>query len=219
MITTLDRPHRTLTVSALAEVVCRVAADRSLWAPLVDHDAAGPRWSRLPVPEGVDVWVASWPTFERTELHSHADATAAYTAVEGVITDVRLDDAGRLLPRKITSGVVEFVAPDEVHDIRNEHVERAVTIHAYSPRLSEVRYFSWHNRALSLERVARTSQPAAATQAGQLPQKLTSASSTAKPWATEGSKQGAAPTAQGTSSTAPHDLQMTWWWLSPRPSS
>lgn len=116
---------------------------------------AGERhWARLQVPEGIDVWVGSWLTFERTELHSHVDATAAYTAVEGVITDVRLDSLGRLLPRKITPGVVEIVRPDEIHDVRNEHVTRAVTVHAYSPRLTELRYFNWSDRTVTLDRVS-----------------------------------------------------------------
>ena len=37
----------------------------------------------------------------------------------------------------------------------------------------------------------------------------------AKPWSSEAVRQGAAPTAQSTSATAPHDRHTTWWWLSP----
>ena len=115
----------------------------------MNFGAGEQHWARLAVPEGIDVWVVSWRTFERTELHSHVGATAVYTAVEGVVTDIRLDANGRLLPRKISTGVVEVVRPDEIHDVRNEHVVPAVTVHAYSPRVRELRYFSWENRAVT----------------------------------------------------------------------
>jgi hypothetical protein len=44
---------------------------------------------------------------------------------------------------------------------------------------------------------------------------MTSASSIATPWSSDGVKQGVAPTAQSTSAMAPHDRHTTWWWLSP----
>ncbi|GMA86040.1 hypothetical protein GCM10025868_12900 [Angustibacter aerolatus] len=52
-------------------------------------------------------------------------------------------------------------------------------------------------------------------QSGQVPQKTTSASSTAKPWAAEGVRQAASPTTQSTSTVRPQARQTRWWWLSP----
>ena len=50
---------------------------------------------------------------------------------------------------------------------------------------------------------------------GHRPQKMTSASSTTKPWASDGSRHGAAPTAQSTSAVSPQLRHTRWWWLSP----
>lgn len=55
----------------------------------------------------------------------------------------------------------------------------------------------------------------AGAQDGQLPQNTTSASSTAKPLSADGVRQGAAPTAQSTSSVRPQWRHTRWWWLSP----
>src|ERR1700684_1954100 len=49
---------------------------------------------------------------------------------------------------------------------------------------------------------------------------MTWASSTEEPWSSDAVRQGASPTAQSTSATAPHDRHTTWWWLSAtRPSN
>jgi hypothetical protein len=40
---------------------------------------------------------------------------------------------------------------------------------------------------------------------------MTSASSIEKPWSSDAVRQGASPTAQSTSATAPHDRHTMWW--------
>lgn len=149
---------RTLSETELVDLVRRVAADRSSWEHLVDLTGTGGErhWAKIEVPEGVDVWLISWQTFASTDLHSHGDASAAFTAVQGTITEIRVDEQGRLLPRKFSPGVVQVVRPGEIHDVRNEVVEPAVTIHAYSPRLTEMHYFNWDNRTVTLDRIERS---------------------------------------------------------------
>ncbi len=148
------------TERALSAIVRRVAGDPSQWAHLV---RLGPQrsWARIEVPEGVDVWVISWPTFEATELHSHGDATAAFTTVAGAITEIRPDADGRLVPRTFAPGVVQVIRPGEIHDVRNERVTPAVTVHAYSPRLTTMNFYRWDAGRLSLDHVVRSDDPEA----------------------------------------------------------
>lgn len=148
------------TERALAAIVRRVASDPSQWAHLV---RLGPQraWARIEVPEGIDVWVISWPTFEATELHSHGDATAAFAAVVGAITEIRPDAAGRLVPRTFAPGVVQVIRPGDVHDVRNERVTPAVTIHAYSPRLTTMNFYRWDAGRLFLDHVVHSDDPEA----------------------------------------------------------
>ncbi|XVX20918.1 cysteine dioxygenase [Actinomycetota bacterium] len=143
----------------LAEVVRRVAADPQAWRPLVHFDRGERHWARLhhpEVPADVELFVVSWRTFERTDLHSHGGATAAFTVVEGVVHEVRVDPRGRLMPRQFVPGIVATVGPDVIHDVRNERAVPAVTVHAYSPGLTDLRYYSWQDRQVRLERVVRT---------------------------------------------------------------
>lgn len=149
-------PVRTLSETELTDLVRRVAADRGCWEQQVNFTGDERHWAKIEVPEGVDVWVISWQTFQSTDLHSHGDATAAFTAVRGTITEIRPDEQGRLLPRKCSPGVVQVVRPGEIHDVRNEVVEPAVTIHAYSPRLTEMHYYNWDNRRITLDRIERS---------------------------------------------------------------
>ena len=57
--------------------------------------------------------------------------------------------------------------------------------------------------------------PRADKQSGQVPQKITSASSIRKPWSSAVWRHGAWPAAQSTSVVFPQVRQMRWWWLSP----
>lgn len=146
-----------VTEALLADVVERLARQRERWEPLVRLDAGERTWAKIPVPEGLDVWVIAWGTFQRTELHSHDDATAAFTTVAGVVTEIRPDSRGRLIPRKIPPGLTQVVAPGEIHDVRNEHVTPAVTIHAYAPRLTSMTYYRWDQGQVVQDRVVHAS--------------------------------------------------------------
>ena len=150
-----------VTEALLADIVERVAAERDRWEPLVRFGDGERTWARIPVPEDVDVWVISWGTFQRTELHSHGDPTAAFTTVAGVITEIRPDAHGRLIPRKFPPGLTQVVRPGEIHDVRNEHVKPAVTIHAYSPRLTTMTYYTWQHGRVVEDRVVRNSDAGA----------------------------------------------------------
>lgn len=126
----------------LPQIVSRVANTPSLWrrhAHLAGHDRS---WTRITVPENIDVWVIVWGTSSRTELHDHGDAETAFTTVRGRLTEIRPDASGRLIPRRFAPGVIATVAPGELHDVTNEFAETAVSIHAYAPRLETMTFYA-----------------------------------------------------------------------------
>ena len=90
--------RRRLTEALLSDIVERVAANPQTWAPLVG-DGRSHTWARVPVREDLHVWVATWPTFQGTLLHSHDYATSAFRTVRGVLTEVRPDERGREIGR------------------------------------------------------------------------------------------------------------------------
>ena len=51
------------------------------------------------------------------------------------------------------------IEPGQVHDVRNELVEPAVSIHAYSPRLTEMTYYAWRDGAAAPVRTVVSDEP------------------------------------------------------------
>lgn len=151
--TLTDTALARVTRALLQDVVERVATRPDLWEPLVAAPPVGVRWERLPVPDrapggarqgadgAVEVFVVTWPTFTDTRLHSHDGATSAFVPVRGVLTEIRPDERLRLVPRKFAPGVTGVLDGYDVHELQNEHVEVAVSIHAFSPRLRSVTWW------------------------------------------------------------------------------
>lgn len=127
---------------ALTDLLLRVVDDRSLWRPLIRFGVTERYWARIPVPQDVDVWLLTWTTSQGTELHDHGESEAAFTVIGGVLDEIRPAD-GRLVVHKRTPGSVVSVLPGELHDVRNELVEPAISIHAYSPRLTTMTFYSF----------------------------------------------------------------------------
>jgi hypothetical protein len=139
--TLTDTALARVTRALLQDVVERVASRRDLWEPLVAAAPTRVHWQPLPVHEDVEVFVVTWPTFTDTRLHSHDGATSAFLPVRGVVTEIRPDDRLRLVPRKFVPGVTGVLDGYDVHELQNEHVEVAVSIHAFSPRLRSVTWW------------------------------------------------------------------------------
>lgn len=132
----------------LSTLVADIAARPHLWEHAVRFDGQERCWTRIDGPEGVDVRVLTWLTFQGTDLHDHGRSSAALTVVRG-----------RLVPRTFVPGVVATIAPQDVHDVRTELAEPAVSIHAYSPRLSEMTYCAWLDGAVRPVRTVLSDQP------------------------------------------------------------
>lgn len=140
-----------LTEALMCDVVERLAARPALWGPLVDRGAKDePSWLRLLVREDLEVFVVTWPTASETTLHSHDGVDSAFRVVAGVLTEIRPEN-GRLMPRKYEPGLTGLIKADEIHDVQNERSPIAVSIHAYSGRLSSMTYYDW-NRGAAIRR-------------------------------------------------------------------
>jgi hypothetical protein len=139
--TLTDTALARVTRALLEDVVERTACRRDLWEPLVAEAPTGVHWERIAVPEDVEVFVVPWPTFTDTRLQRHDGAASAFVPVRGVVTEIRPDEQLRLVPRKFVPGVTGVLDGYDVHELQNEHVEVAVSIHAFSPRLRSVTWW------------------------------------------------------------------------------
>ncbi len=144
----------------LAGVVRRLAADRSLWRDQVQHHPHR-WWTRIVATDALDVWLITWPTDGQTELHDHGGSWAAFTVLSGRLTEVSASiSEGSVHRRSLHPGPIAMVPPGGIHDVINERKRPAVSLHAYSPPLRRMTYFSEDEGVLRATRTAEAAQSA-----------------------------------------------------------
>ena len=129
-----------LSLTELWHVAESVAEDRDRWSSLVRFRPEGRWWTRLYGDHALDVWLLTWLTDQSTDLHDHGASAAAFTVVQGELSEVRT--AGPLEERRrVVTGQTTRVEAGVIHDVRNPCGKPAVSIHAYSPPLREMTYY------------------------------------------------------------------------------
>ena len=124
----------------LADLV-RLAASTGEWAGLVRY-AEGERWyQRLERSEDHEVWLLSWLPGQGTGFHDHGGSCGAFTVVRGELRERTVSGTGRAAAAVLAAGGVRTFGPRHVHDVENAASIPAVSIHAYSPPLAEMRRY------------------------------------------------------------------------------
>ena len=102
------------------------------------------RWyNLLRSDDTVDVWLITWATEQFAELHDHGDSRGAFTVVRGALTEDRwLPARSALRSRSITADRSVDFGLGYVHEVSNPAAEPAVSVHAYSPPLTEMSYYA-----------------------------------------------------------------------------
>jgi Cysteine dioxygenase type I len=137
----LIRSSAVPTGADLERLVLCIAAQPWLWRPAVRFGIADCYRTRLAAPEGVDVWLLTWLPSQSTDLHDHGSSSAAFAVVEGALTEVRADPVRGLSSVTLSAPGVRLVEPGVVHDVRNDLLKPAVSIHAYFPRLERMTFY------------------------------------------------------------------------------
>ena len=116
------------------KILREVLADRPSWAHLLRYDPAE-RWTALvQSTSSYEVWLMSWLPGQGAELHDHGGAEGAFTVVQGVLTEVvgRPGHNGQAL-HVLHAGQSRVFGPNYVHQMRNEGIDPAVSIHVFGP--------------------------------------------------------------------------------------
>lgn len=131
---------RTLSRAELVALTTTVARDVAAGCHAVQADPEQ-RWHvRLRQDEDVDVWLISWTQDQGTQLHDHGGSSGAFTVVQGVLTEA-VWAGGVLHEEDRSAGATVTFGPRYVHDVRNTRWATAVSVHAYSPPLSSMRFY------------------------------------------------------------------------------
>nr|WSZ96326.1 cysteine dioxygenase family protein [Streptomyces sp. NBC_00857] len=122
-----------VTVAEFAGLARSVAADRAQWEPLVQYDATSRWYHRLRTGPGYEVWLLSWVPGQGSEPHDHGRSSGVLTVLEGELTERSESGSRALVP-----GAQRVFAPGYVHEVVNDAIEPAVSLHIYYPGLTEM---------------------------------------------------------------------------------
>jgi rhodanese-related sulfurtransferase/mannose-6-phosphate isomerase-like protein (cupin superfamily) len=93
------------------------------------------RWyERLYQDPDYDIWVISWLPGQSTGFHDHGESSGAFIVASGILNEHRVGEQTRV----IHPGEPYAFGADYAHDVRNDSLAPAISIHAYSPPLSEM---------------------------------------------------------------------------------
>ncbi|MER5280665.1 cysteine dioxygenase family protein [Streptomyces sp. NPDC002809] len=131
----LLRPAREhpATVAEFVGLARTVAADRSQWAPLVRYDTTTRWYHRLRTGPGYEIWLLSWVPGQGSGLHDHGPSSGVLTVLDGELTE-RTDRGTRTL----NAGSQRVFAPGYIHEVVNDSLEPAVSLHVYYPGLTDM---------------------------------------------------------------------------------
>ncbi|MEW2810791.1 cysteine dioxygenase family protein [Streptomyces massasporeus] len=121
------------TVAEFVGLARSVAGDRSQWEHLVRYDAVSRWYHRLRTGPGYEVWLLSWVPGQGSGLHDHGRSSGVLTVLDGTLTE--RTDVGR---RVLRTGVQRVFAPEYVHQIDNDTLQPAVSLHVYHPALTHM---------------------------------------------------------------------------------
>ncbi|NBM19580.1 cysteine dioxygenase family protein [Streptomyces sp. GC420] len=128
-----ERPHP-VTVAEFAGLARSLAGDRAQWEHLVRYDATTRWYHRLRTGPGYEVWLLSWVPGQGSGLHDHGRSSGVLTLLDGELTE----RSGHGTTRTLRAGAQRVFAPGYVHEVVNDTLEPAVSLHVYFPGLTEM---------------------------------------------------------------------------------
>ncbi|MFD7904479.1 cysteine dioxygenase [Kitasatospora sp. NPDC057904] len=139
-----DLPAHPTTVAGYARLVREIAADRTRWEHLVRYDALTRWYARLETGPGYEVWLLSWLPGQSSGFHDHGASSGVMTVVQGELVERSLTHAGEGA-RALRPGGQRVFSSGYLHEVVNGALEPAVSIHLYSPGLTEMNQYGGAN--------------------------------------------------------------------------
>ncbi|MCX4719776.1 cysteine dioxygenase family protein [Streptomyces virginiae] len=121
------------TVAEFAGLARSIAEDRASWEHLVEYDATTRWYHRLRTGPGYEVWLLSWVPGQGSGPHDHGASSGVMTVLQGELTEHT--SRGRTTHRP---GTQRVLAPGRAHEVVNDTLDGAVSLHVYFPGLTEM---------------------------------------------------------------------------------
>ena len=137
------------TPEELANIVSLFASSDG-WMDKVRLRAEGRWYERQYHGPDYDIWVISWLPGQSTGFHDHGASSGAFVVATGILEEHRPGERTRV----IHPGKPRAFGPGYAHDVLNVSLAPAISIHAYSPPLSEMNEYELDgSRLVPRERV------------------------------------------------------------------
>ena len=137
------------TPEELANIVSLFASSDG-WIDKVRLRAEGRWYERQYHGPDYDIWVISWLPGQSTGFHDHGASSGAFVVATGILEEHRPGERTRV----IHPGKPRAFGPGYAHDVLNVSLAPAISIHAYSPPLSEMNEYELDgSRLVPRERV------------------------------------------------------------------
>jgi predicted metal-dependent enzyme (double-stranded beta helix superfamily) len=135
----LPRPRgRDLDSYELEAFVAELADRPELWIGRVRHDPAQRSYEELISDEHLTAWLICWMDDHDTGFHDHDRSSGAVAVVSGAVREERLTLGGDPSRRVLRAGQSFHFSASDIHRVRHEGVDPAVTLHVYSPPLERM---------------------------------------------------------------------------------
>jgi rhodanese-related sulfurtransferase len=121
------------TPEELADIVSLFASSEG-WMDRVRLRTEDRWYERLYQGLDYDIWVISWLPGQSTGFHDHGESSGAFVVATGILEEHRPGEKTLVIP----PGKPRAFSPDYAHDVRNASLAPAVSIHAYSPPLTDM---------------------------------------------------------------------------------
>jgi rhodanese-related sulfurtransferase/predicted metal-dependent enzyme (double-stranded beta helix superfamily) len=132
-----------LSPAELRYVTLELTTHRELWADLVVRDPDVRWYLPLHRSNSCDVWLLAWERGQDTDWHDHGGSSGSFAVAEGGLLECyRVSSGGRLSRRRLTRGHAVAFGPGHVHDVAHGGGGSATSIHAYSPPLTAMTYYT-----------------------------------------------------------------------------
>ncbi len=146
------------TPEQLAAIVAQFASSTG-WLARVRLRLDDRWYERLHHDADHDIWVISWMPGQSTGFHDHGESAGAFVVATGVLEEHRPGQQ----PIVIQPGDTRAFGSNYAHDVRNVSLAPAVSIHAYSPPLTDMNEYDldgndlvprdhWSERVEALDR-------------------------------------------------------------------
>jgi len=130
-----------LSRAELSRIVAGAAARADLWRDLVRHDPARRWYRRMALTREYEVWLLSWQPGQGTGFHDHGGSAGAFAVALGELQEQTVRRGHQVAVRTVGTGGVRSFGSRLVHHVLNNSAGPAVSIHAYSPPLPQMRYY------------------------------------------------------------------------------